>query len=51
MKGIKTMLLGIAIMLSMVILHLCGEGSLMTDIIGFAVAVVLIIKGYNTNEK
>lgn len=50
MKGIKIMLLGIAIMLSIVILHLCGEGSKITDIIGFSVAVILIFKGYNTKD-
>lgn len=50
MKGIKTMLFGIAIMLSIVILHLCNEDALVTDIIGFVVAVVLLIKGYNTKD-
>lgn len=50
MKGIKIMLFGIAIMLSMLILHLCTEDVLITDIIGFPVAVVLIIKGYNTKD-
>lgn len=50
MKGIKNMLLGIAIMLGVVILHLCDEDALITDIIGFTVAVILIIKGYNTKD-
>ena len=50
MKGIKNMLFGIAIMLGVIILHLCNEDALITDIVGFAVAVILIIKGYNTND-
>lgn len=48
MRGIKNMMLGIAIMLGAIIVHLYCEEGLITDIIGFAAAVILIFKGYIT---
>ena len=57
MNGIKNMLLGIAIILAVILFHICSDYFLWTDLIGI-IGIILVVTGYiakninnESNEK
>lgn len=45
MNGIKNMLLGIAIILAVILFHICSDYFLWTDLIGI-IGLILVVSGY-----
>ncbi len=51
MRGIKNMLLGIAIMLAVIVFHLFyANDGLWTDFIAI-IGLICVVKGYNTKDN